>query len=82
MKFQVERTQNYYNESEKGIELLSREAQFAIYSACRIYIGILDKIMKNDFNPFKGRAYVPIIRKFLILIDEFIRKRFFPIFQQ
>ncbi len=82
MKFQVERADRYYSEAQKGIKLLSGDAQFAIYSAARIYKGILEKIKRNNFNPFKGRVYVPLTKKFLILINEFFKKKILPRFQE
>lgn len=81
MKYQVERAERYYNEAQKGIKQLSGDAQFAIYSAARIYKGILDKIKRNNFNPFLGRVFVPFVQKFAIVIDEFFKKRILLRFQ-
>ena len=52
MKFQVERADQYYTEAIPGISLLKTESQYAIYSAARIYRGILRKIEDRDYNPF------------------------------
>ncbi len=81
MRFQVERAQNYYREANPGISLLSRKSQFAIYSASKIYGGILNKIEHNSFDPFKGRVYVKQSHKFGILLQELLKTRVAPIFQ-
>jgi phytoene synthase len=79
MKFQIDRAQQYYNEADFGIKMLDRDAQFAIYSASKIYRGILRKIELQDYNPFKGRVYVPQAKKVQILISEVLRTRLFPV---
>jgi phytoene/squalene synthetase len=55
--------------------MLNTDSQFAIYSASKIYQGILKKIEARDYNPFLGRVYVPFKKKFLILMQEVIRTR-------
>jgi phytoene synthase len=79
MKFQIDRTHQYYDEAESGIKMLDRDAQFAIYSASKIYRGILRKIEMQDFNPFLGRVYVPQSKKFQILVKEALRTRMLPL---
>jgi phytoene synthase len=75
MKFQVERAHDYYIEANNGIPMLNADSQFAIYSASKIYQGILQKIEKRDYNPFLGRVYVPLGKKFKILMREVLRNR-------
>ncbi len=75
IQFQVQRAHQYYLEAERGIPLLTRESQFAIYSASRIYQGILHKIEAHHYNPFLGRVFVPQLKKFRILIYEYLRTR-------
>ncbi len=75
MKFQVERADGYYHDSDKGIKLLAPESRFAIYSASKIYHGILHKIEAQDFNPFLGRVFVPQMKKMGILAKEVVRSR-------
>ena len=82
MKFQVKRAHQYYEDANKGIPLLERKSQFAIYSSSKIYSGILRKIETRNLNPFQGRVFVPQIKKVGILVQEIIRTRFIPkIFQ-
>jgi phytoene synthase len=78
MKFQVDRAHQFYNEADKGIKMLDRDAQFAIYSASKIYRGILKKIELQNYNPFHGRVFVPSSKKVQILIGEALRTRLLP----
>jgi phytoene synthase len=75
MKFQVKRAQRYYDEANPGIKFLKPESRFAIYSASKIYNGILHKIEHRDYNPFRGRVFVPQARKMGILLREVLRSR-------
>ena len=76
MKFQVERADQYYTEAMPGISLLKTESQYAIYSAARIYRGILRKIEDRDYNPFLSRVFVSSTQKVGILLHEQIRTKF------
>ena len=67
MKFQIERADHYYAEAVSGISLLETESQYAIYSAAKIYRGILRKIEDQDYNPFLGRVFVPSSQKIGLL---------------
>lgn len=78
MQFQVRRAHQYYHEAAHGIPMLARESQFAIYSASRIYRGILGEIEKRDYNPFLGRVFVSQKRKLGILVQEILRTRLLP----
>ena len=73
MKSQVERADRYYAEAMPGISLLETESQYAIYSAAKIYRGILRKIEDQDYNPFLGRVFVPSSQKIGILLHEGLR---------
>ena len=78
MKYQVDRAHQYYDEADKGIKMLDRDAQFAIYSASKIYRGILKKIELRNYNPFEGRVFVPQPKKLQILVGEALRTRLLP----
>jgi phytoene synthase len=78
MKYQVDRAHNYYDAADKGIKMLDRDAQFAIYSASKIYRGILRKIELQNYNPFQGRVFVPQSKKLQILIGEALKTRVLP----
>lgn len=75
MKFQIERADQYYTESMPGIALLKTETQYAIYSAAKIYRGILRKIEERDYNPFLSRVFVPSTQKIKILLHEGLRTK-------
>lgn len=75
MRFQVERAHRYFEDANPGIEMLDRDSQFAIYSASRIYRGILRQIEARGYNPFLGRAFVSQRRKLAILFDEVMKTR-------
>jgi len=75
ISFQVSRAHQYYQEAHDGIKLLTNNTQFAIYSASKIYQGILLKIEARNFNPFLGRVFVSQGKKFLILMGELLRTR-------
>jgi phytoene synthase len=78
MKFQVDRAHQYYDEADIGIKMLDRDAQFAIYSASKIYRGILKKIELHGYNPFKERVFVPQSKKVQILISQAVRTKLLP----
>ena len=76
MKFQVESADRYYAEAMPGISLLETESQYAIYSAAKIYRGILRKIEDHNYDPFLTRVFVPATQKIGILLHEGIRAKF------
>ena len=78
MRFQIKRAHQYYEEAEKGIPMLERKSQFAIYSSSKIYRGILRKIEAQEMNPFLGRVFVSQLKKIGILIHQLVRTRLFP----
>ena len=75
MKFQIKRADRYYSEAIPGISLLKTESQYAIYSAAKIYRGILRKIEAQNYNPFLNRVFVPPIQKIGILLHEVLRMK-------
>ena len=80
MKFQVARADSYYTEAmDGGISLLNTESQYAIYSAAKIYRGILRRIEAQNYNPFLGRVFVPTIQKVGVLVHEGLRSKFLSV---
>lgn len=75
IKFNVKRAHSFYVEANKGIPMLHTESQFAIYSASKIYRGILRKIEARNYNPFLGRVFVPQRQKIKILTREVFRTK-------
>jgi len=75
MKFQVQRAYSYYQTANAGISMLEPDSRFAIYSASRIYRGLLKRLEARDYNPFLGRVYVPKHRKLGIILQEVVRTK-------
>lgn len=67
LDFQIQRAKQYYNRSDKGIALLSRDSQLPVYLARQNYSRILGKIEENDYNVFQNRAYLNTTEKLSIL---------------
>ncbi len=70
---QVERARKYYIEAEPGIKMLDNDSAFSIVAASRIYSRILNKIEKNNYNPFLGRVFVSKTKKLKIILREYLR---------
>jgi phytoene synthase len=75
MQFQIKRAHHYYEEANKGIPMLDKDAQFAIYSASKIYRSILRKLEMRNYNPFLGRVYVSQGKKIGILLEQLLRTK-------
>lgn len=67
MRFQIQRTRDYYRKADKGIVLLSSDSRLPVYLARHNYSRILDKIEENNFNVFDHRAYLNYTEKLSIL---------------
>ncbi|MDX1919100.1 MAG: phytoene/squalene synthase family protein [Candidatus Caenarcaniphilales bacterium] len=76
IKFQVSRAHDLYKTSQKGTKHLEPEGRFAINCALTVYEGILDEVVKRNYDVFSQRAFVPFGRKLsmlpLILLKSFI----------
>ena len=58
MRFQIERVERLYIESEPGIALLHTDGRFAIGAAAELYRAILRDIEAHDYDVFHRRAHV------------------------
>jgi 15-cis-phytoene synthase len=67
MQFQIERARQFYAQAEAGVQLLSQDARWPVWSALLLYRQILTVIEKNHYDVFNQRAYVPKLRKFTYL---------------
>ncbi len=63
MRFQVERTYQLYDESWAGIGLLPPDSRFSVAAAARVYRGILDNLVANDYDSYSRRAYLTFHEK-------------------
>mmetsp|Transcript_12346 Transcript_12346/g.26669 ORF Transcript_12346/g.26669 Transcript_12346/m.26669 type:complete len:397 (+) Transcript_12346:362-1552(+) len=73
MKFQIERSQQYFRDAESGVDWLDGKARWPVWSALILYRQILDAIQRNDYDNFTKRAYVPKWKKFASLPMAFSR---------
>jgi 15-cis-phytoene synthase len=67
MQFQIERARQFYTEAEAGVQLLSQDARWPVWSALMLYRQILNVIEQNHYDVFNRRAYVPKLQKFAYL---------------
>lgn len=67
MRFQINRARRYYDEADKGIQMLDADSRLPVLLARENYSRILDKIEENDYNVFNQRAYLNSAEKFSIL---------------
>ncbi|MCF7891785.1 MAG: phytoene/squalene synthase family protein [Candidatus Omnitrophica bacterium] len=70
MKFQIGKARKLYQDSEKGIKLITGyRCRLTVYLMKNFYAAILDKIEENKYNIFKKRAYTSILDKILISLS-------------
>jgi phytoene synthase len=67
MQFQVERAHRLYDESWAGIALLEPDSRLGVAAAARIYQGILDSLVTNNYDAYTRRAYLTLRQKLLRL---------------
>ena len=58
MKFQINRANDYYVSSDKGIPMLSKDSRLPVCLARENYSRILSKIEENNFNVYHRRAFL------------------------
>lgn len=63
MRFQVERARALYDRADRGIPMLSPEAQAPVTLARILYSKILDRIEAADYDVFSARRRVPSYQK-------------------
>ncbi len=56
LEFQVQRVRDLRKEAEVGIKLLSKKSRPCIEAASKLYCGIAEEVVKNDYQVFKVRA--------------------------
>lgn len=67
MKFQIQRTREYYDKADIGIKMLDKDSRLPVYLARHNYSRILDKIEESNYNVFKERAFLNQSEKLFIL---------------
>ena len=67
MRFEIDRTRDYYASADLGIPMLPRSSARCIGAARQLYGEILDRIEANDYDVFTRRARVPSWRKAVVV---------------
>ena len=73
MRFQIQRARRYFDDAERGIRRLNRDARWPVWTALMLYKGILDVIEANNYDVFQRRAYVATPKKMLYLPVAWLR---------
>ena len=72
LKFKVKQARELFKHGELGIKLLPKKAQFPILLSSRLYMTILDKIEKQDFDVFRKRARTNFLEKIIITFKTYL----------
>ncbi len=75
MQFQVERAREYYRKSEPLLPLIDSESRPCLRAMVQIYGGILDQIVRQDYDVFSARARVPTWGKLGIAARAWLESR-------
>jgi phytoene synthase len=75
MRFELTRTQEYYEKAEQGIPKLQPDSRWPVWASLLFYRGILRQIEQNDYQNFTKRAYVSDLQKVLTLPMAWLRAR-------
>lgn len=68
IKFQVERAQGYFASADPILSLFPDDgSRLTVRLLQQTYAGILEEIVRQDYDVFRGRAHVPFRRKLMIL---------------
>lgn len=64
--YEVRRARGHYLRAAPGIAMLAPTSQTCIRTAYRLYGGILDEVVRADFDVFRRRATVPNLRRIAV----------------
>ena len=67
MRFEIDRTREYYTSADVGITMLPPSSARCIRAARQLYAEILDRIERAGGDVFSGRARVPTARKAFVV---------------
>lgn len=76
IRYQMERTKDYYQRSQPGIALLNADCRLAVKLSSSLYHDILDRIHLNNYNVFTKRASVPLPVKLAATSQVWLSQRF------
>ena len=75
MQFEVQRTREFYQKSERLLDYLSPAGQGILKAMYRIYGGILSEIERMEYDVYSSRAGLPKWRKLLIAGEAIVASR-------
>jgi len=75
MQFEVQRTREFYENSERLFGYISPAGQGILKAMYRIYGGILNEIERSDYDVYSSRAELPRWRKLLIAGEAIVSSR-------
>ncbi|MFN3650438.1 MAG: phytoene/squalene synthase family protein [Armatimonadota bacterium] len=75
MRFQVERARDYYDRSAPLVELVDADSRPCLRAMRRIYGGILERIVAQEYDVFSRRARVPTWKKLWIATEAWWQSR-------
>ncbi len=67
LQWEIDRAEALYQASWPGVAMLHRDGQMAVAAAALLYRAILPKIVRNDYDVWGKRAFVPLGEKLLLL---------------
>jgi phytoene synthase len=75
MKFEVDRARDYYDRAAPLVELIHADSRPCLRAMRKIYGGILDQIVAQNYDVFSRRARVPTWRKVRIAAEAWWQAR-------
>lgn len=76
MQFQADRAARYYERAQELFGYISPTGRPILSAMIRIYRGLLNEIVRRQYDVFRKRISLPTWRKLLIAADAVIRRRF------
>lgn len=76
MQFEVERARDYYDRAAPLLDLIDPDSRPCLRAMRRIYRGILDRIVAQDYEVFSRRARVATWKKLVIAGEAWWQSRF------
>lgn len=76
MRFEVDRAEAFYKQADALFPLVNPCGRPTLFIMVKIYHGILDSILKQNFDVFSKRARVPTWKKLVIVLRARLQARF------
>jgi 15-cis-phytoene synthase len=76
MQYQTDRAEAYYERAQELFDHISPTGRPILAAMIRIYRGLLNEIVRRDYDVFTKRISLPTWRKLIIAADAVIRRRF------